>query len=504
MKAPKTLAPLFLIGGLAGGAFAAVTAGCSQGGDELNAHSGAPAADGPSDAGVEASPAPVAANGDQPVAPYLRRLTKFEYANTVSDLFPTVTTLDFDALVDDSREQGKFDNDVAEQGATETTVASFENAAEDVAAVVVAADPKIVACASGAAAQMGACASTYFDSLLPRVYRRPLTADERARVNGLYAPAKAEYDFPTAMRMTIAGVLLTPQFLFRAELVQGNENPAAVIALSPYEMASRLSYFFWGSLPDDELFAAAAANKLTLADDVEKEARRMLTAPRARLAVRDFHMQWLDLDQVAEITKDPTEYPGVTASLKASMVEESERFSEWNTFDGPGTLDSFLTTPQSFVDQNTAALYGVAPPAQMSLTQLNPAERAGILTQPSVQSVLAHDQIGSPILRGVFVMDRFLWRIPERAGGHSSRAFAQRGCGARDGDRTSDVREPDLGERMHGLPLADQSHRIRIPPLRRDGTMARYRSWIADRRDWTDCGDWQLRWRDRDGKVTID
>jgi len=402
----QRLVPLALLCGVCA---AAIVAGCSSGpSDSLDA----PAANAPgvSDGGAEGGPAPSPSTDDEPVAPYLRRLTTQEYTNTVTDLFPG-TTLSFESLLADSREKGKFDNDVAEQGATQTTIASFENAAEDIAAALVKSpggDPQLATCLAMSGAAADGCAHTYFDAMLPRVYRRPLATDERSRVDAFYTQQKAAYDFPTAVRMTIAAVLLTPQFLFRAEMVKAGENVASRVTLTPYELASRLSYFLWQSMPDAALFQSAANGKLASADDVERETRRMLKTQRARLAARDFHMQWLDLDHVDTIVKDAKEYPAVTDALKTSMREESERFSEWNMFDGPGTLQSFLTTPQTFVDKNTAPLYGVAAPAQMTLTPLDPQQRAGILTQASIQSVLAHDQIGSPILRGVFVMDRFL------------------------------------------------------------------------------------------------
>ena len=125
--------------------------------------------------------------------------------------------------------------------------------------------------------------------------------------------------------------------------------------------------------------------------------------------MRHFAMEWLDLDKTATVNKDATLYPQVDATLRASMEEESERFAEWATFDGPGTLDTLLGSSQTFVDAKLAALYGVPAPAQgWSLVTLDPNQRAGILTQASVQAVHAHDEIGSPILRGVFVMERLM------------------------------------------------------------------------------------------------
>ena len=264
-----------LTGGVALGA-------CGGGGSDDGLHARDHAAG--DDAGGADAAAPVVTPSTT-----MRRLTKAEYENTAADLFPGIT-FSFDALLDDQRERNQFDNDVSGQGASETLIGAFETAAGQIATKAVASDAALVACGANAVGQ-DACVKTWLDKMLPRVYRRPPTGDEAARALAFYTQSKMSNDYPTAMTMVVSGLLLTPQFLFRLESVKPGEDVNGNVPLDSWEVASRLSYFLWTSMPDDALFAAAAADQLKTPEQVETQVRRMLGQPRAR-APRCAILRW--------------------------------------------------------------------------------------------------------------------------------------------------------------------------------------------------------------------
>jgi hypothetical protein len=186
-----------------------------------------------------------------------------------------------------------------------------------------------------------------------------------------------------------------------------------VVELTPYEMASRLSYLLWTSMPDQELFDAAASNALSDPDDIEAQARRMFADPRARDAVASFHRQWLDFDRVLSQTRDAATYPQWNDALAQALRTEADKMVEHTIFDDDGTLRTLLTTTATRVNGALANLYGVAPPANdWDLVQLPGEQRAGILTQGAFLTSRAHAVHPSPVLRGVFILDRLLCMSP--------------------------------------------------------------------------------------------
>jgi hypothetical protein len=177
-------------------------------------------------------------------------------------------------------------------------------------------------------------------------------------------------------------------------------------------MASRLSYFLWGTMPDEELFAAADAGLLGDKAQIEKQARRMLDDPKAHDAVAEFHTQWLDYDRIGNITKDPALFPEYTGALAQFMREEMRAFIDHAVFEA-GTLTSLLTASQSYVNADLAILYGVELPQDAELGQfvqvdLDPSQRAGILTLGALMTINAHTNQTSPVHRGKLVREQLL------------------------------------------------------------------------------------------------
>jgi hypothetical protein len=166
----------------------------------------------------------------------------------------------------------------------------------------------------------------------------------------------------------------------------------------------------WGSMPDDALFAAADASQLTTKEQIAAQGRRMLQDPKARPAVEQFYTQWLTLNQVSGVAKDATTYPAFTPSLQSAMQKETLAFIDWVIWQSDARMQTMLTAPVSFLNAELASLYGVSGVTGTALQQVNldPSQRAGLLTQPALMTVLGKPDRSSPVLRGKFVRERLL------------------------------------------------------------------------------------------------
>jgi hypothetical protein len=177
-------------------------------------------------------------------------------------------------------------------------------------------------------------------------------------------------------------------------------------------MASRLSYFLWGSMPDEALFAAADADTLSTKEGIKAQAQRMLDDPKARIAVGQFHSQWLGYERIQGATKDPALFPEWSSAVGALMEEETHQFIEHAIFDDGGTLKTLLTAPYTYMNSDLASFYGVASPAASGSdfvrVDLDPKQHAGLLTMGSLMAWYAHTNQTSPVHRGKLVREQFL------------------------------------------------------------------------------------------------
>ena len=336
----------------------------------------------------------------------LRRLTHWEYVNTVRDLVGSAPSV---ALPNDTSATG-FDNESSGLGVSPTLAEAYMRASEGIAASAVADMNSLLPC--DPAGGEDACAREFIDAFVMRAFRRPLTPDESQRFEDLYVAGRTAYGFDKAIELVVQATLQSPSFLYRVEFSADGSGPVA--ELNGYEMAARLSYFLWGSMPDDQLFDAAATDGLRSSEQIEAQARRMLADPKARAVVRSFHEQWLGLGSLEAVNKDATLYPSFDDSVKASMREETARFVEHVVFDADGDLATLLTADYSFVDSNLAPFYGVNASGGFERVSLDPAQRAGLLTQPGVLAIHAKPAETSPTARGKFVRERlFCQLLPE-------------------------------------------------------------------------------------------
>ncbi len=403
------LSPLRNLGALAlltGAALAAACTGVIGDGGGSGGASEPPAA-GTRPAGVPGAGIASCAATPSPGPAPLRRLTIAEYNHTVRDLLGDKTA-PATAFPPDTT-AGVFSNSATSLTVSPLLAQGYQQAAEALAATAIATPAKLVACDPKTGDD--ACATAFIASFGRRAFRRPVTPDESTALLALYADVRTGGVFLDGIQAVIEAVLQSASFLYRPELGVGDPATNGVVPLAPYETASRLSYLLWGSMPDDVLLDAAGAGQLATPAQIEAQARRLLADPRAKDATREFFEQWLHLRGLDGASKDPTLYPGFDDVTRASMFAESRAFFDWVMWQADGRVETLLTAPTSFLDANTAKLYGVTLSGGGTgpqLTALDPTKRAGILTQPSLLSTLAKPNQSSPILRGKFVRERFL------------------------------------------------------------------------------------------------
>jgi hypothetical protein len=341
-----------------------------------------------------------------PGASPLRRLTVSEYNNTVRDLLGD-TTAPANGFPRDTT-AGVFSNRATSLTVAPLLATGYQQAAESLAAKAIVSPGKLITCDPKTGDD--ACAKTFINSFARRAFRRPVTTDEETTLFELFSNFRTDGSFLEGIGAVIEATLQSASFLYRPELGLPGSASGGAVALAPYEMASRLSYLIWGSMPDEPLFEAAEAGRLAKPEDIATEARRLLADPRAKTATLEFFGQWLNLRGLAGVNKDPTLYPGFDDATRSSMLDESRAFVDWVMWQSDGRVQTLLTTPKSFLDANTAKIYGANAVAggTPTLTDLDPAQRAGILTHPSLLAILAKPNQSSPILRGKFVRERFL------------------------------------------------------------------------------------------------
>ncbi len=373
--------------------------------------SGADGADGDGDDGAEggddARPsAQCSAEGPSVGLTGLRLLTRYEYDNTVRDLLGD-TTRPARALSPENQTTA-FENNYLDHRASKDLVRQYMDVSEEVAARAVDERLGEMLPCDPLAIGEAVCGHLFVEQVLERAFRRPATHAEVTAFKALFDTSHGQFGFSEAVALTLQAILQSPQFLYRVEAVPPTAADGDVVAVTGWEMASRLSYFLTASMPDDELRAAAAAGRLSTVDEIETQARRLLETDAGRQAVREFHRQWLDLTGLGSVTKDPTAYPTLDPATIGQTWEDSvEAFAEHVFFEGEGTLEGLLDSNLAFLPPQLAALYGATPDPATGGYVL-PGERAGLLTQPGLMALLAYPDQSSPIARGVFVRHRML------------------------------------------------------------------------------------------------
>jgi Protein of unknown function (DUF1592)/Protein of unknown function (DUF1588)/Protein of unknown function (DUF1587)/Protein of unknown function (DUF1585)/Protein of unknown function (DUF1595)/Planctomycete cytochrome C len=244
-----------------------------------------------------------------------------------------------------------------------------------------------------------------------KAFRRPSRPEEVEKLLKLYDKAEAEGErFEGRVRLAIEGVLVWPDFLFRVELDPPGLAPGTSYPVGEYELASRLSYFLWSSMPDDQLFDLA--NRGELRKNIEPQVRRMLADPKSAAFVQNFSSQWLTTRKLAYVAPDPKEFPTFDDELRAAMARESELFFEAIVRENRSVLD-LLDADFSFVNERLAKHYGIEGVSGSEFRRVKlPANRGGILTQASVLTLTSNPTRTSPVKRGKWVLDQILGTPP--------------------------------------------------------------------------------------------
>ncbi len=255
-----------------------------------------------------------------------------------------------------------------------------------------------------------ACVDALIDDFAPRAFRRPLRDDERAWLRAIYDDAMAAdgLSFADAMEIAFQQVVQAPAFVYFYPHGQDVDGlPADLKQLDDYEMASRLSYFLWASMPDDALFTAAAQGQLVTEEGLTEQVDRMLDDPRVETRLQAFFRAKLHLDQLDELDKDTELFDEFGPALVDAMRTETDALVARVYRDGGG-VDDVLTSRDAYVNGALARLYGVADgPADddtWAWVELPADQRSGLLTRAAFLSVFAGPRIESPIRRGATVL----------------------------------------------------------------------------------------------------
>jgi hypothetical protein len=330
----------------------------------------------------------------------VRRLTHSQYDHTVRDLLGDQS--EPSAAFPKEDFVNGFKNQLEGQGISPLQAEAYSKAAERLAAAAFrGGDQRRLVPGTPSSPTDAALAEKFIRQFGKRAFRRPLAAEEVQRYQELLlAEAGRTQDFYRGAALVVEALLQSPHFLFCIE--RGGEYAA-------YDLASRLSYFLWDTMPDDALLAAAERGELASREQIERVARRMLEDPRARAACDEFLSQWMRFDRVLSATRDRRRFREFNSEIAAAMVEETRRLFNHLVWNDRNFLE-FFTANYTFVSTDLARLYGLPEPAEEFGRVEYPAgsTRAGVLGHGSFLVLTSKPAETSPTARGLFVRNHFL------------------------------------------------------------------------------------------------
>ena len=272
---------------------------------------------------------------------------------------------------------------------------------------------RVFVCHPAAREEEAACADEILTTLARRAFRRPVTDADLAVLRGFYAEGRREGSFDAGIQRALESILVDPEFLFRLERDPANVPPATAYRLSDVEIASRLSFFLWGSIPDDELLETASAGRLSDPAELERQVRRMLADDRANVLVGSFAAQWLHLRRMRTVTPDVNAFPAFDDNLREALVRETELFIESQIREDRSVVD-LLTADYTFVNERLARHYGIPNVygSRFRRVTLPGAARRGLLGHGSILTVTSLATRTSPVVRGKWVLENILGTPP--------------------------------------------------------------------------------------------
>lgn len=269
---------------------------------------------------------------------------------------------------------------------------------------------RIFSCKPTAAAEEDKCARTILTRLSRLAYRRPVKSDDVDPLVTLYGSARKAGTFESGIEMALRGLLISTEFLFRME---SDPAPGTSRRISDIELASRLSFFLWSSIPDEPLLAAAEKGQLSNPAELEKQVRRMLADRRAESLPSNFTGQWLYLRNLERVKPDDRQFPQFDDGLRAAFLEETRQFIASIAREDRSVLD-LLNADYSYLNERLASFYGIPGVYGNDFRRVQMADenRRGILGQASILTVTSYANRTSPTLRGKWVLENILGTPP--------------------------------------------------------------------------------------------
>ena len=272
---------------------------------------------------------------------------------------------------------------------------------------------RIFSCRPATAAEELPCATQILGTLARRAYRRPVVESDVQTLVAFYEAGRTEGSFDKGIQFALERLLADPDFLFRIERDPVDSAPATAYPVRDVELASRLSFFLWSSLPDDELLVHAEAGTLSDPDVLERQVQRMLVDDRAQAMVQNFAGQWLYLRNMRSVYPDPNVFPNFDENLRDAFQTETEFFI-WRMIREDRSLLELLEADYTFVNERLAEHYGIPNVYgnRFRKVTLEGAERGGLLGHGSVMTVTSYPNRTSPVLRGKWVLENLLGAPP--------------------------------------------------------------------------------------------
>lgn len=340
----------------------------------------------------------------------LRQLTRSEYGRTLQDLL-ALPNPDITAIPPDPQMRG-FTNNVAVAFVDEQHLDAYSTvgAALTTKAIQGSYDA-LVPCTT----EDNACAAQFIESFGLRAFRRPLTDAEKTRYLAFFEPALSGGQFKTGVELAIRSMLISPSFLFRSEL--GKDDGQGHFTLTPYEIASALSYLFWGTMPDAALLAAAQSGTLANKSEIEAQARRLLADAKGRSEIAHFFYEWLESPRAYVANKDQAAFPKLFTTgesmntIRSAMREEQDQFVTHVVFDSTKKFDELFNATYTFANADLAAYYGLPGAAGKATQKLDlgaNSPRGGLLTLGMFLFGHARTTASSPTQRGHMIRANLL------------------------------------------------------------------------------------------------
>jgi mono/diheme cytochrome c family protein len=275
---------------------------------------------------------------------------------------------------------------------------------------------RLFTCVPARASDEKACAEKIVSTLARRAYRRPVTAPDLSSLMKFYDAGRRDGSFDRGIEMAVRAVLVSPKFIFRIEQDPAGVAPGTPYRVSDVELASRLSFFLWSSIPDDELLDVASRGRLRRADEADRQVRRMLADPRAEALVSNFAGQWLHIRNLRSTTPDKNDFPDFDDNLRQAFERELDLFVGSIIAEDRSVLD-LMTADYTFVNERLARHYGIpnvyGPHFRRVAVTDEP--RKGLLGKGGILLVTSHADRTSPVVRGKWILDNLIGTPPPPA-----------------------------------------------------------------------------------------